>query len=100
MAPRSVISTTDKKVAFYAPEALYKGIASTLGLKISKDAKGLDATPSDGAKGKLVRIRLNFEGGRSATCFCDPAKASGVRKGLPGKTAKGKKIKSVTFVNG
>jgi hypothetical protein len=100
MAARSVISTSDKKIAWYAPSTLYKSIASTLGLKVQKDAKGLDAYPSDGASGKLPRVRLNFTNGKSALVFCDPKKMGTVRKQLAGKKAGGKTIKSATFPGG
>ena len=97
MAARSVITTSDKKIAWYAPEKLYKSIASNLGLKVQKDAKGLDAYPSDGASGKLPRVRLNLVGGKSVLVFCAPNKVATVRKQLAGKTVNGKKIKSVSF---
>ena len=97
---RSVITTSDKKVAWYAPDTLYKSLASSLGLKVQKDAKGLDVSPSDGALGKLPRVRLNLQGGGSVLVFCAPAKISGVKKALAGKKVKGKTIKSVSFPGG
>lgn len=100
MATRSVITTTDKKIAWYAPESLYKNLASTLGLKIQKDTKGLDAYPSDGASGKLPRVRINYSSGSSSLVFCDPSKMAGVRKGLAGKKVGTKTIKSVSFPGG
>lgn len=97
---KSIITTSDKKIAWYAPSKLYKSIAGTLGLKVNTSTKGLDAYPADGAKGKLPRVRINYKGGGSSLVFCDPSKIAAVRKNLAGKKANGKTIKSVSFPGG